>query len=184
MNLFTVGNHQTPPVHTPAHASTHTWRFKYTNRETYTHTQTISNECREINRDERTQPLHTSGNFTIPYFSASLIPLSLFHTHTLSLSSFFRLFLCSFVSLIMQSIPGCSTHRDHPPVNLRHTYTLFFFCTHHSTSNIDTEEILMTSLTCNMLLCLALPTPGHAIRKDALLETSTQMKTKERNVVK
>ncbi len=175
------------------HTHIHTlrgWWFTYTSMHTHTHTQTISNECREINRDESTQPLHPSGNFTILHFSASLIPLSLClslslslthtHTHSLSFSLSLRLFLCSFVSLIMQSIPGCATHWDHPPVNLKHTHT---FCTHHSTSDIDTEEILMTSLTCNTLLYLALPTPGHAIHQDTVLETSTQKK-KKREVVK
>lgn len=34
----------------------------------------------------------------------------------------------------------------------------------------------MTSLTCNTLLYLALPTPGHAIHQDVVLETSTQKK--------
>ena len=99
MNLFTVANHQTPFTHTNTHTG---WWFTYTSmhththrpRETYTHTQTISNECREINRDESTQPLFTSGNFTILYFSASIIPLS--HTHTVffSVSSSLPLLLC------------------------------------------------------------------------------------------
>lgn len=36
----------------------------------------------------------------------------------------------------------------------------------------------MTSLTCNTLLYLTLPTPGHAIHQDTVLETSTQKKKK------
>lgn len=38
----------------------------------------------------------------------------------------------------------------------------------------------MTSLTCNTLLYLALPTSGHAIHQDTVLETSTQREGKKR----
>lgn len=131
---------------------------------------------------------HTTPSHLWEFYYSVLLCFShpsLSLSHTLSLSLFVFSSLPVLLCLPDYAVDPRVLHspRSSTCQSEAHIHT-FFFCTHHSTSNIDTEEILMTSLTCNMLLCLALPTPGHAIRQDALLETSTQMKTKERNVVK
>lgn len=138
---------------TSLHLSSLSRSLSFTHTHSHTQTHTHLHTC-----------THTSP-LSLRFFVSSCAPLSPW--------------LCSqsqgapLTEIIHLSIWGTHTH-------FYYFFNLFFFCTHHSTSDIDTEEILMTSLTCNMLLCLALPTPGHEIRQDAFLETSTQMKTKEK----